>query len=236
MADASAGWRLPAPMIESLVVRETCRLLKDRPRLIDALNLARLPANRMRRILSITEKLEDRLRDDGPEVQRELLQDVIDRIEVCPGSVWISYRIGKLRALIGVTAEEGDPEAEARFRLEVPVQMKRRGAEMRLVLGDARDSEAMPDPVLIKIVAQGHGWFEELRSGKCPSVGDLVAQHGVSQGDISRRLPLAFLAPDIVATILDGRQPVELTAARLVRIRGLPLSWAEQRRVLGFPG
>ena len=136
MADASAGWRLPAPMIESLVVRETWRLLKDRPRLIDALNLARLPANRMRRILSITERLEDRLRDDGPEVQRELLQDVIDRIEVCPGSVWTSYRIGKLRALIGVTAEEGDPKAEAHFRLEIPVQMKRRGAEMRLVLGE----------------------------------------------------------------------------------------------------
>jgi hypothetical protein len=41
-------------------------------------------------------------------------------------------------------------------------------------------------------------------------------------------LPLAFLAPDIVEAILKGRQPIELTAARLMRIRDLPLSWAEQ--------
>ena len=46
-------------------------------------------------------------------------------------------------------------------------------------------------------------------------------------------LPLAFLAPDIVEAILHGRQPVELATARLKRIR-LPLSWAEQRLVLGF--
>jgi hypothetical protein len=46
-------------------------------------------------------------------------------------------------------------------------------------------------------------------------------------------LPLAFLAPDIVEAILQGRQPVELTALRLKRTR-LPLSWVEQRRLLGF--
>ncbi len=65
------------------------------------------------------------------------------------------------------------------------------------------------------------------------SVGDLVTRHGVAQGDVSRCLPLAFLAPDIVEAILQGRQPVELTVLRLKRI-GLPLSWADQRRLLGF--
>ena len=47
-------------------------------------------------------------------------------------------------------------------------------------------------------------------------------------------IPLAFLAPDIVEAIIEGRQPVELTAARLKRMRHLPASWAEQRRFLGF--
>jgi len=36
-----------------------------------------------------------------------------------------------------------------------------------------------------------------------------------------------------IEAILEGRQPVELTAARLKRI-GLPHAWADQRRVLGF--
>ncbi len=55
----------------------------------------------------------------------------------------------------------------------------------------------------------------------------------MEQGDVSRCLPLAYLAPDIVETILQGRQPVELTVLRLKRTR-LPPSWVEQRCLLGF--
>ena len=43
-----------------------------------------------------------------------------------------------------------------------------------------------------------------------------------------------FLAPDIIQAIIEGRQPAELTAARLKRMYDLPISWAEQRRLLGF--
>ena len=62
----------------------------------------------------------------------------------------------------------------------------------------------------------------------------MYGRHGVDQGDVSRILPLGLLAPDIVEAIVAGRQPIELTAIRLKRIRDLPVSWAEQRRVLGF--
>jgi len=47
-------------------------------------------------------------------------------------------------------------------------------------------------------------------------------------------MPIAFLAPDITEAILDGRQPTELSAARLKRMRDLPLDWQQQRRYLGF--
>ena len=47
-------------------------------------------------------------------------------------------------------------------------------------------------------------------------------------------IKLAFLAPDIVETILQGHQPVELTAFGLKRSRHLPVCWQEQRELLGF--
>ncbi len=50
------------------------------------------------------------------------------------------------------------------------------------------------------------------------------------------RMPLAFLAPDIVEAILDGRQSVELTAESLKRLPALPTDWDAQRRLLGFSG
>ncbi|MCH8998147.1 MAG: hypothetical protein IID48_07745 [Proteobacteria bacterium] len=49
---------------------------------------------------------------------------------------------------------------------------------------------------------------------------------------VSRILRLAFLAPDIVEAILDGYQPIDLELERL--LKGIPVSWDEQRRVFGF--
>ena len=58
---------------------------------------------------------------------------------------------------------------------------------------------------------------------------------GVDDGEISRILPLAFLAPAIVEAIVEGRQPVELTVRKLVRLKPVPALWVDQRRALGFP-
>ncbi len=105
---------------------------------------------------------------------------------------------------------------------------------MKLVITDERERRFAPDPHLIAAVAQGRHWFAQIRGGEAQSVRDLAERHGVNQGDVSRILPLGLLAPDITQAILDGRQPIELTAKRLKRIRDLPVSWTEQRRVLGF--
>ena len=45
-------------------------------------------------------------------------------------------------------------------------------------------------------------------------------------------MPLAFLAPDIVEAILEGRQPLTLKFENLYR--HIPLSWVEQRQQFGF--
>jgi site-specific DNA recombinase len=50
----------------------------------------------------------------------------------------------------------------------------------------------------------------------------------------SADLRLSYLAPDITQAILDGRQPRDLTADKLLAHSRLPLAWHEQRTVLGF--
>jgi hypothetical protein len=81
--------------------------------------------------------------------------------------------------------------------------------------------------------AQGLTWFEDLRTGAVGSVKEIAAREQIPASEVSRQLPLAFLAPAIVTAILEGRQPVELTAKALKRI-DLPLDWSEQSRGLGF--
>ncbi|MEO6388898.1 MAG: hypothetical protein ABIT16_01130 [Croceibacterium sp.] len=51
---------------------------------------------------------------------------------------------------------------------------------------------------------------------------------------LERTARLAYFAPDIVRAIIDGRQPKKLTARELARLGSLPLSWTEQRAMLGF--
>ena len=131
-------------------------------------------------------------------------------------------------------SDRAHKQDEGVFNLDLPVSFKRRGVEMKLVVTGNQGTVPAPDPKLTSAVAKGHGWFSELRNGEARSVGELVEHHGVDQGDVSRLIPLAFLAPDIVEAILEGRQPVELTAARLKRMTDLPVSWAEQRRYLRF--
>ena len=53
--------------------------------------------------------------------------------------------------------------------------------------------------------------------------------------ELARALPLAFLAPDIIRNILDGRQPAELTVTTLKRLDPLPMRWDDQRMVIGMP-
>ena len=101
-------------------------------------------------------------------------------------------------------------------------------------LTDNRAQLLAPDPKLISVVAQGCQWFVDIRESKVGSIAELALKCGIDRTDVGRMIPLAFLAPDIVEAILKGRQPVELTAARLKRVRDLPVSWVEQRRLLGF--
>ena len=53
----------------------------------------------------------------------------------------------------------------------------------------------------------------------------------VSRRYIRRLVDLAFLSPELVEAILQGGQPVELTATRLTEL-DLPLDWTEQHKLL----
>ena len=59
----------------------------------------------------------------------------------------------------------------------------------------------------------------------------MAERDGISRRYIRRLVGLAFLSPELVEAIVQGRQPVELTATRLTEL-DLPLDWSEQRRLL----
>ena len=77
--------------------------------------------------------------------------------------------------------------------------------------------------------------MEDIIQGRAKTVAEITERDGLRPGAVSRILPLAWLAPDIATAILEGCQPADLTSRRLRELPDLPLDWAEQRRILGFP-
>ena len=64
----------------------------------------------------------------------------------------------------------------------------------------------------------------------------LYSPSGKGSADLifTRLVRLSYLAPDITQAILDGRQPPDLTAEKLLEHSRLPLAWPDQRIALGF--
>ncbi len=92
-----------------------------------------------------------------------------------------------------------------------------------MVLGNGLEA-ATADPSLLRLITRAHGIREK----------EIAKEEGVAGSYVTRLLRLSFLAPDIVAAILKGEQPPELTASRLAQWKNLPLDWTAQRKVLGF--
>ena len=81
---------------------------------------------------------------------------------------------------------------------------------------------------MIKALARAFRWRKLLETGVYGTIEELAAAEKINSSYVSRVLRLTLLAPDIVETILEGRQPVEMTLAALMR--PLPRLWQEQVR------
>jgi hypothetical protein len=106
---------------------------------------------------------------------------------------------------------------------------------MRLVLPPDRHSQAPSHLVssLLKALARARQWYELIVAGEVSGQRAIAQRLSLDERYVSRVLACAFLAPDIVEAILEGRQPSDLSFKRLTR--GLPLGWIDQRKQLGFP-
>ena len=90
------------------------------------------------------------------------------------------------------------------------------------------------DPRMVKLLSRAHHYFNLLSTGKVKSIKEIGDQEKLSPTQVSRVMYLAFLAPDIVRKILDGKHPPSLTSDKLMHSLPLPVDWHEQRTVLGF--
>ena len=168
--------------------------------------------------------------------QRAVLAALIERIEVSLDQIDIRLRPTRLGALLDVAATPLQSVTDDEIQiLSVPVRLRRAGREIRMVI-DGTDpfATAKPDARLIKLLLRARRFNATLVDSEGVPFAALAQREGVSRSYFTRLVRLSYLAPDITQAILDGRQPRDLTADKLLAHSRLPLAWHDQRTVLGF--
>ena len=151
---------------------------------------------------------------------RALVLAGVERVEVAPDYVTISYR-----------SLYGQPAIDA----TIPAKLFRRGTEMKLAIAPEHDdAKSERDPALIQFVVRAHMARAVLEQSNDMTIEQLASQQSYSRDYYVVLLRIAYLAPDITAAILDGRQPLQLSRQRLARTAALPMNWQSQREALGF--
>jgi hypothetical protein len=124
-------------------------------------------------------------------------------------------------------------DGEASRILRVPMPGRRlRDRKDIIIPGDAGTPPRRLDRSLVLAVARGRTWASALRQGEYADTAAIADKCGLGESYVRRILRLAYLAPDIVESIAEGRQPRGLTLNRL--LCPVPLAWAEQRQRFGF--
>lgn len=227
-SEAENGWRISAKTIEGPVLEALSNLLNDPQHLIENLSLSSLEAHELEKVFSATSSLSYDLKN------RETLIRILKRATLKPHSIDIEIKKDVLRELIYDSDYKQSEFANDILTLSVPIVLRKRGVETKIVVTPKNSKSTLPDQNLINLIAQAHGWWDQLKSGSTSSVKAIAKHSGTCASEITRVLPLAFLAPSIVESILSGRQLIDLTVERLKRFKSLPKNWHDQRRVLGF--
>ena len=224
------GWRLAAREIEEAVIRILADALTRPASLVERFGAAGMPSDQVRKLLNRAARMAAAL-GGSPGERAKLVRELVEKIIVDEKTIIIKLRRGlRLGEDVASSAEAASDSA---VELTATAAFTRRGAETKLVLpGLAPQNHSLRcDPALIKAITRGRAWFEELVSGRARSLQKLAKRDGISRRYIRRLIGLAFLSPELIEAILQGRQPVALTATRLTEL-DLPLDWTEQHKLL----
>jgi site-specific DNA recombinase len=237
----SNGRRIPAANLENLVITKLRTFLADEGAILDAIQDKHLDAVEQTRLIGRGREIAEELETLAPDKTRAMLMTLLSRVDIRPDRVEINIRRGRLVELLSAEAidpplEDGRPDNDSVdvLMLSVMARLQRVGREMRMLVENT-DDQTTADPGLLRIVARAHDIQARLMQNTDLTVHIIAHQERVSANYIYRLLRLPSLAPDIITAIINGKNPPQLTAKKLMRLTPqIPVDWAEQRKLLGF--
>lgn len=236
--------RLPAREIEKQITERLLSFLNSDASIFDGLEISAENPSASRRLLASAKKLALKWPSLRTVEQRILLGYFLHRIIIQENDIEILINRASLpqvlehESLLIRPTPEGIPKSadpNDLVCLTIEATLKRSGGEVRLLVPPTWENLAPTDPnsSLMKAVARARSWYKRVLNGESLDQASLAKHAGLTERYVARVLGCAFLAPDIVEAILEGRQPRDLTFRKLCA--DIPVSWVEQRKQFGFP-
>lgn len=232
--------RAKAGQLEILVLEALKSLLADRTRIRPILMQANIFGSLLEDLSRFSPAAAARMgRLNVPQLS-VALKALLTRVEVAEECVRVIVRAYALAKFIGWDGigyfKLTDLELTRASRLHVlmlPVAVMRRRRISWLPV-ERKASFGRPDRRLVRLIKEARSAQEMLLSERSKPIRDIARGLGRRTGSFSRLVRLNYLAPDIMAAIVDGTQPAGLTRRKLIGC-DLPTDWDLQRRLLGFP-
>jgi site-specific DNA recombinase len=84
---------------------------------------------------------------------------------------------------------------------------------------------------LVRAIARGRGWLEEIATGTVKDAAQLAKRERCTVRQVNLTLSLAFLAPPLVKAAVEGRLP---RGINIERLRDPDANWTKQFQDLGL--
>jgi DNA invertase Pin-like site-specific DNA recombinase len=175
--------------------------------------------------------------DQLPDNDLELLERHLERVIVTPNHLELRLRqsVEPVQADNPANEDPSAPRLADVTTITVPWTSPVSAAVKGIIHVPAHNTPMTPSrrESLLMAIAKARSWVDELANGRVSSFAMLARREGKVERHIRLLLPLAFVSPQIVSSILEGTAPAGLTITALAR--ALPWSWAEQERCLALP-
>lgn len=241
-AEYRRAYRSRADRLEAVVLAALSAFLADRGQLRSALRMYGLFGEELDRLSTTGEAAAGRIANTAPDRREALFAALFTRIEVAPDALTMHVRLIELRRFLeweGQGAFVGRPAdwttSKARYAIDVPVSVIAAERWPAFIVQPCDVGVARkPNKQLVILLRSARAAQALFDANRELDLIGLAHRFGRTPGYFARLIRLNYLAPDIVAAIVDGSHPHSLDRKTLASAH-IPLDWAVQRRMFGFP-
>ncbi len=221
------GMRIPALELEHVVVARLSEMLDNPLSVLE--HHAATDASAIKRAAQRGTTLAAELRGSRVERQRVLVRRLVRKVIVGDDKVAIRVNWPALCDLLGVAVHATDDDV---LLLETAARLARSGRAIRMLQHDGRLIRSTVDLTLVRLLVKARSWWRRLQVERGLTITGLAGIEDVTQSYVTRILRLAFLSPDVVKSIMTGRQPAWLDSGSLCSTNSISLDWDLQKKTL----